>query len=524
MMQNDVEVNGFNFILQFDPSLIVPLGIQPLERAAAVTGAEAYRFADDRISFVLYDQAGNLIAADSGRIFEVQFLVTDSLAADSSTEVTFLQGTAADGNLSVIPFSYINGAIAINPPTALPPTPLLISPPNSAANRPTTITFSWFLPGTSPGFALGNNFPQESRRTISVSTVDYRESLGRPAISSRENRLDNRFTSPQSVKLPFSAAAQVDKVVEGADQGSEMVRQRSTSRAGGYAEEAESTEVIQPRRNSVSGLPEGTREEDRMENEAIASFAQNEVRIEIPGGFAHQPPEDSLPGLESSLRYRLQLAFDSLFANLVFDDSTLISNTMEIGPLFNGTTYYWRVRAKNSFGPSPSWSDIWRFSTLAAPAVAATVVCPVSSSQSCPVAVRNRIDMSAAHSPDNLLGSLTGTLAWDPALLHYTANSGLLSGFSGNVAVDTLAGLISFNGDHPTGAGGIFDILNADFEATGPIGAAPLLDLDFSAMVSAGTLANLLPILTITDCAITISEPACGETLTAIIQPIPPMG
>lgn len=114
--------------------------------------------------------------------------------------------------------------------------------------------------------------------------------------------------------------------------------------------------------------------------------------------------------------------------------------------------------------------------------------------------------MSAAQSPDSLLGSFTGTLAWDPNLLHYTGNSGLLSGFIGNVTADTITGLISFSGTHPSGLGGIFDILNADFEATGPVGTAPQLNLDFSAMASAGTLTNLLPTLTINNCTLTISE------------------
>ncbi|MGD0036761.1 MAG: FlgD immunoglobulin-like domain containing protein, partial [Bacteroidota bacterium] len=69
--------------------------------------------------------------------------------------------------------------------------------------------------------------------------------------------------------------------------------------------------------------------------------------------------------------YRVQVATDNLFAALVVDDSTLTTNSRVVGPLLNGTTYYWRVNAKNAGGTS-SYSAVFNFTTV--PAIPVTPV------------------------------------------------------------------------------------------------------------------------------------------------------
>jgi hypothetical protein len=61
--------------------------------------------------------------------------------------------------------------------------------------------------------------------------------------------------------------------------------------------------------------------------------------------------------------YHLQLATDDQFGAPVVDDSTLTGTTRVVGNLTDGTTYYWRVRAKNDGGTSP-WSDVWSVSIV----------------------------------------------------------------------------------------------------------------------------------------------------------------
>jgi aminopeptidase N len=66
----------------------------------------------------------------------------------------------------------------------------------------------------------------------------------------------------------------------------------------------------------------------------------------------------------SAATYRLQLSIDSLFAAIVFDDSTLTdtSSSMGVSVLQPLTQYYWRVNARNA-GGTTTWSNVWNFTT-----------------------------------------------------------------------------------------------------------------------------------------------------------------
>lgn len=64
--------------------------------------------------------------------------------------------------------------------------------------------------------------------------------------------------------------------------------------------------------------------------------------------------------------YRLQVAVDSNFTTLVFNDSTLTALCQQLGPLLYSKTYYWRVNAKNAAGTS-DYSVVRKFSTLFPP-------------------------------------------------------------------------------------------------------------------------------------------------------------
>ncbi|MBM4165522.1 MAG: T9SS type A sorting domain-containing protein [Ignavibacteria bacterium] len=68
--------------------------------------------------------------------------------------------------------------------------------------------------------------------------------------------------------------------------------------------------------------------------------------------------------------YRLQVAKDSLFANVVTDKSNIQGTLFELSSLNSFTKYFWRVRAKNNEGVS-EFSDTWNFTTrqVAVPSV-----------------------------------------------------------------------------------------------------------------------------------------------------------
>jgi alpha-amylase len=58
--------------------------------------------------------------------------------------------------------------------------------------------------------------------------------------------------------------------------------------------------------------------------------------------------------------YRLQVATDSAFTTIIFNDSTLASTSKQLTSLANNTKYYWRVISKNIAASSPP-STVWSF-------------------------------------------------------------------------------------------------------------------------------------------------------------------
>jgi photosystem II stability/assembly factor-like uncharacterized protein len=68
----------------------------------------------------------------------------------------------------------------------------------------------------------------------------------------------------------------------------------------------------------------------------------------------------------NALNYHLQLATDSMFTpTLVLNDSMIVDTSYATSQLANGTTYFWRVRARTTNNFS-QFSSPWRFKTLLA--------------------------------------------------------------------------------------------------------------------------------------------------------------
>jgi len=114
------------------------------------------------------------------------------------------------------------------------------------------------------------------------------------------------------------------------------------------------------------------------------------------------------------------------------------------------------------------------------------------------IEVEIRVDVSGVNPPDNALGSFTASLDWDPAVLAYHSNSGILAGFSGVVNTTAVAsGQLVFNGAKVLGVTGSFVIFRVTFDVVGAGGSE--LDLEYSSMAAASTFHSLLPILTVND-------------------------
>jgi len=122
------------------------------------------------------------------------------------------------------------------------------------------------------------------------------------------------------------------------------------------------------------------------------------------------------------------------------------------------------------------------------------------------------INMTGVNSPDNALGSYTGSLDWNTAVLAYASHSGAPPAGFVNIN-DAATGHIVFNGANATGATGTITVLTVTFDVVGAGTSA--LDLEYSAMAAATSFANLLTNLTITDGSVTVSGPSHTVTFNA---------
>jgi hypothetical protein len=77
--------------------------------------------------------------------------------------------------------------------------------------------------------------------------------------------------------------------------------------------------------------------------------------------------------------YRLQISTDPTFSTITMNDSMLTVPSHRVTGLSRGTTYFWRVRANDSYGRS-GWSAILSFTTVVPPPEAPTPSAPINGS------------------------------------------------------------------------------------------------------------------------------------------------
>ncbi len=86
-------------------------------------------------------------------------------------------------------------------------------------------------------------------------------------------------------------------------------------------------------------------------------------------GATNQPINPTLiwNAVTGAASYRLQVSTDNTFATSIYNDSTRVSTSQQVSGLAVGTTYFWRVNAKNIAGTS-SYSAVRSFMTIVVPA------------------------------------------------------------------------------------------------------------------------------------------------------------
>ncbi|MGB9762601.1 MAG: fibronectin type III domain-containing protein, partial [Minisyncoccia bacterium] len=93
---------------------------------------------------------------------------------------------------------------------------------------------------------------------------------------------------------------------------------------------------------------------------SLISPSNGEQNVSITPTFSWNPSSGTTP-----INYTLQISTNSSFSSYVFNQNigTSTSYTLSSGILNYSTTYYWRVKATNSYGESTS--DIYSFKTIA---------------------------------------------------------------------------------------------------------------------------------------------------------------
>jgi len=321
-----------------------------------------------------------------------------------SLGVTFLAGLAAILLLVV----FMGGCKEETPGIVncnVPGIPTLVSPANTAVNQPTNPTMVWnavpdidtyrLQVSLSPGFvstvydnstltnvsqpisglAVGTTYYWRVNAKIvdgtsAYSTIWHFTTLGPPAPPILVSPIATAQNQPTSLTLSWLAST-----------GAVTYRlQVSTSIS--FATTVVNDSTLIGTSKAITGLTVGTKYYWRVNAKNTAGtsaystiwdFTTIVAALDAPILVA---PADLAINISTSptlswlastgaATYRLQVSTDVGFGTTVYNDSTRTGLSQPITGLTIGTTYYWRVNAKNSGGTS-AYSTIWSFTTAAA--------------------------------------------------------------------------------------------------------------------------------------------------------------
>jgi hypothetical protein len=291
---------------------------------------------------------------------------------------------------------------------AIPLTPTLVAPINTAANQPVTLSLSWnavaaatsyaLQVSTDPTFATSIIYSQTgiAATMLSVSGLANNTSyywhvkatnLAGSSGWSPSNAFTTILTTPTleaplntATGQPLTMTVRWDPVAS-ASTYSLQVSTDSTFSATSFYNQNGLTSITQTISNLANNTvyywrvnasnPNGTSMWTSPFH--FATTLAGPTLVSPPNNATNQPVVNKLSwnAVPTAISYTLQVSADSSFSSsLAYNQSGLTTTSQTVSGLANSTVYYWRVNATNS-GSTSSWSGAGAFTTaLIAPTLA----------------------------------------------------------------------------------------------------------------------------------------------------------
>lgn len=303
---------------------------------------------------------------------------------------------------------------------AVPTTPTLIAPPDGVTNQPTSLTFNWNRVPDGANYHLqiasDSNFVSgmvvndstlvDSFRVVSTlgfSTTYYwrvsaRNGIGSSAFSTRRSFTTQlqpppapSLTSPSNGSTNVPTPVTLNWSIGGGGSLTYRVQVATNPNFTSGVVLDDSTVTTSSRQVSVANSTtfhwRVTARNAAGWGPPSSTFSFTTI-VAAPAAPSLSSPADGATNVSitptvvwlasaTATNYRLQVARDTAFTQMAFDDSTLTGTSRQVGPLPTNTTHYWRVRARNVGGNS-AYSSRWRFVTTAAPPIPVQVFPPDS--------------------------------------------------------------------------------------------------------------------------------------------------
>lgn len=309
---------------------LAPVLLSPLNNS---TGSTLIPLMDwsDVVNCIKYKIQISLDSNFSAFIYNDSTLVNSEyqvIAGLLSANTKYFWRASAKNSNSWGPYSEIWNFTTLGVPQKV----VLFSPPDDTTNQPINLTFLWYkaIESAANPFSLKNLITKKSGLT---AVSDYWFELAIDTLGFTRIILDSTLTD-------------TSKSVTGLNYTDEYFwRVKAKNEAGwgefsGWWNFATGVEIVNPP-SLVSPLNGAS-------------------------GITLIPLMD-WEDVSGAMQYKLQIAVDSLFTNLIFYDSTLQSQyNISQGTLSACTKYYWRVSVEKSAGWS-LYSTAWNFTTICVP-------------------------------------------------------------------------------------------------------------------------------------------------------------